>query len=138
MKEEAKRLAEEIMELECSSNQEQVWPMFPLAASDLDHAGKANSKFRVLRVTSHKVGEGTFCVTRESAKGSFGVTSSLYIAIDSLDFFHLERSDFSMTADRSMLTLTLRDTVFQEEMRAATVRSLVIKSLTSRHIRCLF
>ncbi|RWW74921.1 hypothetical protein BHE74_00017142, partial [Ensete ventricosum] len=106
---QAKKLEEEVSMLESSSREGQplqVPSRKTTKATDFEETAAVIGG-KIMQVNAYEVGEGRFYVKVEGSMGD-GAASFLYSAMESLQCFDLESSNFSLNPNGFMFTLTFK------------------------------
>ncbi|RWW23321.1 hypothetical protein GW17_00012432 [Ensete ventricosum] len=83
---------------------------------------------KIMQVNAYEVGEGRFYVKVEGSMGD-GAASFLYSAMESLQCFDLESSNFSLNPNGFMFTLTFKIGDFNRDMNASSMELWVMGAL---------
>ncbi|KAM0935882.1 putative transcription factor bHLH family [Dioscorea sansibarensis] len=126
---QTRKLKEEIAILESSKKEEL---MFQAAYKNNKRSEETQQKNaarrKILRLVADEVGDQSFYVVVECNKGS-GFAPCLYNAMESVAWFRLESSNFSVSPEKYKLTMNLNVGESREEMNSSSVKLWIMGAL---------
>ncbi|KAJ0988872.1 hypothetical protein J5N97_007228 [Dioscorea zingiberensis] len=125
---QSKKLKEDIVVLE-SSMKEELMFQAPFKNNTRIETSEHNvMRGKILKLVADEVADRSFFVVVECNKGN-GLAMCLYNAMESLAWFRLQSSNFSMSTERCKLTMNLNVRESREDMNASSVKLWIMGAL---------